>query len=259
MMMLLNEKSRLMLCVGMMTVPLLANAAWSGKGEAGAALSTANSGAENTTFSAKVDLATEVEKWKHAFGGSTIYTSSQAEATTAEPNPQNETSAKRWELHEQSDYTFTPGTFWFGAIRHENDDIGSFEHQTALTTGVGHKFIDNDRTRLVGQVGVGYKRFKQRDLDSDGDAIVTGGVELRQALSSNTVLLDKLAVEAGSSNTLIQNDLALQVKMTDVLALSLGYQVRYNTKPGSRVIGTTSYDYAHSDRLLTANLVYEFK
>jgi putative salt-induced outer membrane protein len=259
--MMLNGKIALMLSTGLLTLPVVASAAWSGKGEAGAALSTANSGAQTTTFSAKVDLATEVNKWKHAFGGSTIYTSSKAEATTTDTDPQNKTSAKRWELHEQSNYTFTPGTFWFGAVRHENDDIGSFEHQSVVSTGVGHKFIDNEQTKLVGQVGVGYKRFKKRDLDSDGDAIATGGIELRQVLTPNTVLLDKLSVEAGSSNTLIQNDLALQVKMTDVLALALGYQVRYNTKPGVRVAPSYPVDkaYAHSDRLLTANLVYEFK
>lgn len=259
-MMLLNGKVRLILGIGMgmLTLPLVAAADWSGKGEAGAALSTANTGAQNTTYTAKLDLASEVEKWKHAFGGSTIYTSSKAEASATDPDPQDETSANRWELHEQSDYNFTPHTFWFGAVRYENDDIGSFERQTALTTGLGHKFVDNDRTKLTAQLGAGYKRSKERSAsESDGDAIVTGLIDFKQALTPNTMLLDKLSVESGSSNTLIQNDLALQVKMTDVLALALGYQVRYNTKPGPRAFG--SGDYAHSDRLLTANLVYEFK
>ncbi len=260
-MMLLNGKassiSSLILGAGLLALPLVAAADWSGKGEAGAALSTANTGAENTTFSLKFDLVSEVEKWKHVFGGSALYTSSKAEASAEDTNPEEETSANRWELHEQSDYKFTKNTFWFGAVRHENDEIGSFEYQTALTIGLGHKFIDNDQTKLTAQLGAGYKRFKQRDLDIDGDAIVTGAIELKQVLTPNTVLLDKLSVESGSSNTLIQNDLALQVKMTDVLALALGYQVRYNTKPGPRAFG--GGDYAHSDRLLTANLVYEFK
>lgn len=255
---MLKNAFQLTLCVSMLSAPFAANADWSGKGELGAALSTANTGAQNTTLSVKFDLASEVEKWKHAFGGSTIYTSSKAEASADDPNPDDETSAKRWELHEQSDYKFTERSFWFGAVRHENDDIGSYEYQSVVTTGIGHKFIDNGDTTLSAQVGAGYKRFKQRvDPSSDGDAIVTGLIDLKQVLSPNTVLLDKLSVESGSSNTLLQNDLALQVKMTDVLALAVGYQVRYNTKPGPRAFGAG--DYAHSDRLLTANLVYEFK
>ncbi|MGC3980545.1 MAG: DUF481 domain-containing protein [Steroidobacteraceae bacterium] len=256
--MILSKKINLALGMGLLAMPLIASADWSGKGEVGAALSTANTGAETTTLAAKFDLAREDAQWKHAFGASTIYTSSLAEASADEPNPSKETSAQRWEAHEQSDYKFTERSFWFGAVRYENDDIGSFEHQTAITTGLGHKFIDTDETKLSAQVGAGYKRFKKRtEWNSDGDAIVTGLINLKQTLTANTVLLDKLSAESGSSNTLIQNELALQVKMTDVLALSLGYQVRYNTKPGPRAYGVG--DYAHSDRLLTANLVYEFK
>lgn len=246
------------LCVGLMVLPAVASADWSGKGEVGAAQATANSGATTTTFAAKFDLASELEKWKHAFGGSTIYTSARAEASADDPNPEEEISAQRWEAHEQSDYKFSERSFWFGALRHEDDDIGSFEHQSAVTTGLGRKFIDNEQTKLSAQLGAGYKRSKKRgELKSDGDAIVTALVDLKQSLTANTMLLNKLSVESGSSNTLIQNDLALQVKMTDVLALSLGYQVRYNTEPGPRAFGVG--DYAHSDRLLTANLVYEFK
>lgn len=257
---MLNQAIRLVLCAGMLSAPMVVFADWTGTGEAGAALSTANTGAENTTVTAKFDLANEVGKWKHAFGASAIYTSSKAEASEAEPDPTDKTSANRWEVHEQSDYKFNARAFWFGGARHENDEIGSFEYQSVLTTGLGYAFIDNDNTRLAAQVGIGYKHFKQRtEPSSDDDAIVTGLLDFKQVLSANTVLLDKFSVESGSSNTLLQNELALQVKMTDVLALALGYQVRYNTKPGPRAYPPDSGDYAHSDRLLTANLVYEFK
>lgn len=255
---MLNRMSKPLLFAIALGAPGLAFAAWTGKGEVGAALSTANTGAKNTTFTAKIDLAAEVEKWKHAFGGSTLYTSSKAEASASDPNPDDKTSAKRWEVHEQSDYKFTDRMFWFGAVRHEDDDIGSFEHQSAVTTGVGYKVFDSDATKLSAQVGVGYKRFKQRSaLDNESDAIATGLVNLTQVLTSTTQLIDKLSVESGSSNTLVQNDLAVQVKMTDVLAMSAGYQIRYNTQPGPRTFG--SGEYAHTDRLLTLNLVYEFK
>ncbi|MFT3807325.1 YdiY family protein, partial [Arenimonas sp.] len=220
--------------LAMLTMPMLAEAAWSGKGEAGAALANANTGATTTTVTVKFDLAREDEQWKHAFGASTIYTSARAEASADEPNPDEETTAKRWEVHEQSDYKFNMRAFWFGAVRHENDDIGSFRYQSALTTGLGYHLIDDEATKLSLQLGAGYKRFRNRgEPDAEGDAIVTGLVDLRQVLTANTVLLNKLSVESGASNTLIQNDLALQVKISDVLALALGYQVKSNTEPGA--------------------------
>lgn len=242
----------------LLMMPLVAFADWSGKGELGAAQSTANTGAKSTTLAAKFDLADELGQWKHAFGASTVYTASRAEASAVAPQPENETSAKRWEGHEQSDFNFSMRAFWFEALHYEHDSVGSFEYQASIGTGLGYKFIATDETTLTGQLGGGYKRFRKRAaLQADNNAIVTGGIEYQQKLNANVVLRDKLAVESGSDNTQIRNDLGLQVKMTDVLALALGHQVRYNTKPGPRAFGGGNY--AHSDRLLTANLVYEFK
>jgi putative salt-induced outer membrane protein len=244
----------------MLALPMLASAEWTGKGELGAALSNAATGASTTTLAGKFDLATEADQWKHAFGASMIYTKSKAEASSTDPNPADETTANRWEVHEQSDYKFSPRAYWFAGVRHEDDEIGSFEYQSVLSTGAGYKFIDTDNTKLAGQLGVGYKRFKQRASGvSDSEAIATGGLSLEQVLTANTKLVDKLTFESGSSNTLVVNDLALQVKMSDVLSLAAGHQVRYNTKPGPRQFPLNSGDYAHSDRLLTLNLVYEFK
>ncbi len=255
-----KNKIALLVCAGLASVPMVASAAWTGKGEAGAALSTTSNGASSTTFAGKFDLASEVDKWKHAFGASTVYTSSKAEASAANPNPDSQTAANRWELHEQTDYKLVDHAFLFGGIRYENDKIGSYRYQAALAAGLGYKFIENDSTKLTAELGVGYKHFKPQSptgASSDGDAISTGLVDLRQVLSPNTVLLDKLSFESGSSNTLFQNDLAVQVKMTDVLALSVGHQIRYNTKPLHS--SYSGREYAHTDRLLTANLVYEFK
>lgn len=252
------NSTRIVSILTLSSLPLIASAEWTGKGEAGVALSTANTGAKTKTIAAKFDVASEVEKWKHALGGSMIYTSAREEADAEEPNPDDETTANRWELHQQTNYKFNERMFVFGALRHEEDDIGSFSYQSALTTGLGYKFMDTEETKLSVQAGVGYKKFKQSgELEGDSEAIVTGLVELRQVLTSTTVLIDKLSIEHGSTNTLLQNDLALQVKMTDVLALAVGHQLRYNTAPGPRAFGVG--EYAHSDRLLTLNLVYELK
>lgn len=258
--MMLNSKVMSLLGAGLLSLPLVAAAAWTGKGELGAALSNASTGASSTTFAAKFDVASEVDRWKHAFGGSYVYAKAQAEASAATPDPTDEATANRWELHEQSDYKLSERSFLFGGVRHENDEIGSYEYQSVLATGYGYKFMDTEATKLAGQLGAGYKRFKSRtpaNSDAEGEAVLTGALELKQVLTATTTLVDKLTVEYGSSNTLLQNDLAVQVKMSEVLSLAAGHQIRYNTKPGARAFGAG--DYAHSDRLLTLNLVYDFK
>ena len=123
-----------------------AHADWSGKGEAGLVIATGNT--ETKTENAKLQLANEVGKWKHQFGGAALYASSDDEGTTA----------NRWEAFEQSDYNFSPRTFWFGAARYEDDEFSGFEYQATLSTGLGRKFIDTDVTKFVGTAGVGYKK-----------------------------------------------------------------------------------------------------
>jgi putative salt-induced outer membrane protein len=235
-------------------VPLFAispaHADWSGKGEAGLVIATGNT--ETKTANAKLLFANEVDKWKHQFGGAALYATSDPDGTTA----------NRWELFEESDYNFSPRTFLFGAARYEDDEFSGFEYQAVLSTGIGRKFIDTDITKFIGTAGVGYKRFETRDAfddagvliepgASDSEAVFRGTLDYDHKLTATSSLIDKLVVEAGADNTFVQNDIALQVKMTNVLALAVGYSVRHNTDP--------PVGFEKTDTLTTINLVYEIK
>lgn len=227
-----------------------AYADWTGKGEAGLVISSGNT--ETQTANAKLNLAREEGNWKNAFGLAGLYASDEESST-----------AQRWEVLGQSDYSFSPKNFWFGAARYEKDEFSGFEYQAIASSGLGHKFIDTERTKFAGTAGVGYKFFETRDAfdevtgvllqagDTDSELVFRGTLDLDRQLTETTSLVDKLIVEAGSDNTFVQNDLALQVKMTDVLALAVGYSVRHNTKPP---IG-----FEKTDTLTTVNLVYEIK
>jgi putative salt-induced outer membrane protein len=227
-----------------------AHADWTGKGEAGLVIASGNT--ETKTANAKLLLATEVDKWKHQFGGAALYASSDPDGTTAQ----------RWEAFEQTDYNFSPRNFWFGAVRYEDDEFSGFEYQAIVSSGIGHKFIDSDVTKFSGTAGLGYKFFETRDAfddagvliapgESDSEVVFRGTLEYDHKFTATTSLLDKFVVEAGSQNTFLQNDVALQVKMTDVLALAVGYSVRHNTDP--------QVGFEKTDTLTTVNLVYEIK
>jgi putative salt-induced outer membrane protein len=69
-------------------------------------------------------------------------------------------------------------------------------------------------------------------------------------LTSTTTLSDKFLVESGSDNTMLHNEIALAVKVSNKLALSLGYAVNDNTKPAPGL--------KKLDTISTINLVYAF-
>ncbi|HEY5808348.1 MAG TPA: DUF481 domain-containing protein [Povalibacter sp.] len=226
-----------------------AHADWTGKGEAGLVISSGNT--ETETANVKLALTREAGKWKNAFGLAALYASDEEGAT-----------AQRWEAVTQQDYNFTPRNFWFGAARYDDDRFSGFEYQATISTGLGHKFIDSERTKFVGTAGVGYKVFETLDaFDETGlliqegereeDIVFRGTLDFEHQFTESTKLLDKFIVEAGSENTFYQNDLSLEVRMTGTLALGVGYSVRHNTDP--------PLGFEKTDTLTTVNLVYEIK
>jgi putative salt-induced outer membrane protein len=226
-----------------------AAAAWTGKGEAGASDSSGNT--DSTSANVKIELIDTLGSWKHLFGLAGNYAADTTGAT-----------AQRWEAREQSDYSFNPRMFWFGGGRYEDDRFSGFDYQGSLTTGLGYHFIATDATKLTGQVGVGYKLAETRDVvdangvvliagDNEDSVIFTGAVDYEHQITDTTKVIDRFLVESGSDNTYLQNELSLQVRMTDVLALAVGYAVRHNTDPPE--------GFEETDTLTTLNLVYELK
>jgi putative salt-induced outer membrane protein len=139
-----------------------------------------------------------------------------------------------------------------------------FQYQASVTGGVGDKFINTADTKLIGQIGVGYRRLRpelifrdpdgvvtSRELqDATGEAIATVGVDFSHALTKTTVLTDKFLMESGSDNTLLHDEVAVNVKMSDKLALSVGYGVTDNTNPPPTI--------KKVDTVTTVNLVFSF-
>lgn len=230
-------------------LPWSAQAEWNGKGSAGLVLSRGNT--TTNTANASLDLVNELERWKHQFSLAGLYASNDSSAT-----------AQRWNAQTQTDFKFSDRGFWFEKLRYEQDRFSGYLFQGTASTGVGHKFFDTDRTKLSAQIGAGYRVSHVGDtLADDGvtpvpayysrETIFSGAFDYRQSLTETTTLLNKFTVESGSSNTFLQNDLQIQLKVNTVLAVALGFTVKRNSAP--------SDGYKATDTLTTINLVYEFK
>jgi putative salt-induced outer membrane protein len=215
-----------------------ARAEWSGKGELGGVLARGNT--ESETINGNVDMATEIDRWKHQAGFSILRSVNNGV-----------TSANRWELRGESDYSLTDRSYVFGALRYEDDEFTAFNYQAIASLGYGYKFIDSDATRLAGTIGLGFRQAELRSTgESQNDGIVRGTLDYVHKLTDTTNVIDKFLVEAGSDNTFLQNVLGLEVKMNASLALGLSYAIRHNTdvSPGLK----------KTDQVVTANLVFGF-
>ena len=225
---------------------------WSGKGEGGLVLSRGNS--DSTSINAKIDAAEEQGDWKNVMFASALYGRNGEFAT-----------AQRLEARYEIDHKITQAFDGFVAAHGDKDAFEGFDYQATVSAGVGYQFVNTDATKFSGTLGVGYRRLRPQQLvtdadgrvidringDATGGAVATAGLALDHQATKTTKLVDKLIVESGASNTSAGNDFAVHVAMSDRLALSVGYGVRYNTDPAP---GTKKLD-----QLTTANIVYTIK
>lgn len=229
---------------------------WTGKGQLGFMDSQGNSPAKSGN--AALDMSYTQDPWKHTIHLDALYAQSAGL-----------TSAERWNALWQSNYSFTPDLYTFGALRYGRDLFDGFQYQASVTSGIGYKLFDNDTTKLSVQLGAGYMESRPETITTtvtpSGEmvtyrtllphphqdyGVATAGVDYSQKLTSTTTLSDTLLVNAGAPNTLITNTLALTVKVSQKLALSLAYNIQTNTAPPPGTVST--------DTIETINLVYSF-
>jgi putative salt-induced outer membrane protein len=224
---------------------------WIGKGQLGFLSSHGNSDSES--LNGNVDLLRYDGAWKNEFFVGGLYGKNSGIV-----------SAERWETRGQSNYTISGDLFAFGGLRYEHDLFDGFQYQASVTGGLGYKLINSDDTKLTAQVGAGYRRLRPETIDKDGtgmvisrtpldatgDAIATVGIDFSHAFTKTTTFTNKFLMEAGSSDTLLHDDLALTVKMSDKLALSVGYGITDNTKPPAPL--------KKLDTVASVNLVFGF-
>jgi putative salt-induced outer membrane protein len=224
---------------------------WIGKGQLGFLDSHGNSDAQS--INGNVDMNRLDGKWKNELYLGGLYGRSS-----------NVVSADRWETRTQSNYAISGDLFAFGGLRYEHDLFDGFQYQASATTGLGYKFIDTADTKLTGQVGAGYRRLRPEDIfkdangevtsrvlhDATGEAIATAGLDFSHTFTKTTALTNKFLVEAGSDNTMLHDEIALTVKMSEKLALSVGYAITDNTSPPDTI--------KKLDTVATVNLVFAF-
>jgi putative salt-induced outer membrane protein len=163
---------------------------WSGTAEFGLAIASGN--ADSETINGKFAFLREEDRWFYGIN---------AAALRAESDDQ--LSANRHEAGLKLGYDFTQRAYLFGTLRHERDDFASYEYQSIASLGAGYRFVNNQRTSLLGEIGPGARRFQPIDarvgtppapisFDAETDAIVRGSLTLKHRLSPTTRVANEL-------------------------------------------------------------------
>jgi putative salt-induced outer membrane protein len=207
---------------------------WMGKGQFGFLDSHGNSDAES--INGNLDMFRYDGDWKNELYAAGLYGKNSGIV-----------SAERWETRLQSNYNISSNLFAFGGFRFEHDLFDGFQYQASATTGLGYKLIDSTDTKLTGQIGAGYRQLRPEEVNQvntdnglvtsrvlgerSEEGIGTATVNFSQAFTKTTVLTNTFLAEAGPGNAMLQDNIALNVKMSNKLALSVGYGFTHNSNP----------------------------
>ena len=166
---------------------------------------------DTETINLNIDVENTLDRWKHKAGASWLRTVND-----------DVTSADRWELRGESQYSLTERSYLLGSLRYEDDRFTDFDYQATAAGGYGYRFIMTETTKLEGQIGPGFRQAKRRATgEKEENMIGRGAMNFEHKLTGTTLIYDRLLVESGSDNTFVQNALGMEVKINDSFALGL--------------------------------------
>lgn len=211
---------------------------WSGTGQLGFSMASGNSDTENLT--AGLALKRESGKWVSDLSLALLHASNDGVDT-----------AERYTLNTKTGYKFDEKEYIYYSTRWDKDQFSGFDYTITTSLGWGHKYYDDEKKRLITELGIGYK-VEAFDVDrSENTGVVfSGKLDYMRQITETTQFQNLLIVEAGDDNTFAQNDLGVSFKVSEKFAVKLAHQIRYNTDPP---LGKDS-----TDTLVSANLVYDF-
>jgi putative salt-induced outer membrane protein len=213
-----------------------AHAEWQPTAELGFVSTTGNS--EASSFNTRLAVEGTFDKWTH-----------EATALAVRGEADGEANAERYQATWSSHYSLAERRYLTGNARYERDDFSPFQYQATATVGYGWYALKDERQELLLEAGPGIRQAERVSGESDTNAIARGLVDYSIQFTETAKFFNTFLVEAGESNTFIQNDTGISVKINAAFSLKAGYQIRRNSETP---VGTEAVD-----TLTTVNLVWQ--
>ena len=191
---------------------------WTSAAELGFIRTTGNT--ETQTTALKVDVAYEVDKWRHTGHAEGYGTSSE------DDTGKNVVSAERYELSGKSDYKFNEHDYVFGLVKLKDDRFSGFEYENTVAAGYGRKVIKQENMELDLEIGPGVRFFKVDDGESDSEALLRLAGKYWWKITANSKFTQDIIVDIGEDITSTESITGIQANINSSLALKFTYTIR---------------------------------
>jgi len=177
------------------------------------------------------------------------------------------TAAERYEFGGKYRQNILDDLFWFGIADYYKNEPAGISHRMYGGGGVGYRFVENDNTKLSGEIGLNITNEAPVVGDSDTFLDARAFGEWAQKISSNADFSLSAEFMDNLQNTdqlRINTKAALTAQVTSVLALRLSWDMYFNNAPPSLLVDVNPdepvayFPLKTSDRTLGASLVFKF-
>jgi putative salt-induced outer membrane protein len=146
----------------------------------------------------------------------------------------------------------TPRLFGFAKVQGSIDEFSTIDSDTFVSFGAGYRVYNTADLQWSLQAGPGYRFGSFRDVaDGDYDEVAFGvASDYSHKLSETVYITNDTDLITSDSNTVVFNDLAVSVLLSDQLALRTSLLTEWNSDPA---VGLDS-----TDNSVGVSLVYSF-
>ncbi|WP_394180784.1 YdiY family protein [Yoonia maritima] len=131
------------------------------------------------------------------------------------------------------------------------DEDGDYELDTFLGTGIGYRIFNDAERQWSVQAGPGYRVAKVVGGEDVREVAASVSSNYFQSLNDFSYLTNDTDVISSETGTLVNNELALSVSMTQSLALRTSLTTQFND--------ATDADFGDARNTLGASVVYNFR
>jgi putative salt-induced outer membrane protein len=211
---------------------------WKGEGELGFTQTSGNT--ETQSLVTKLAVGYKLSLWEHTLNLNALRAEDDTELT-----------AESYGLKLQSNYDLAKNKYLFGKFRYEEDRFSSYDYQSSLIFGYGHRVFDTEKTSLMLEAGVGMGKH-QTEIFDDSDNQAVGHLELKYRLKVGThsEFTQNLKVEGGSENVYSESNTGFKVSVSEKVALKLSLLVKNNSE--------VHLETENTDTVTAVTLVYGF-
>ncbi len=226
-------RKMLIVSVILMTVPFTVQAGtdfiegdkiFGGNAELGATLTTGNT--ETTSIKGRLDMKHELGDWETQYLLEALYKEDTEEVT-----------GKRYYGLVQADYKFNDVNYLFINANHEIDPFTGFDFTSTVSSGFGHKFIDDGMTLFNVEVGPGYK-YKRLDSENAAnagynseDSVVAHGVMNFETEITESSRFKQMFVADFGETFEGRSETSITANIIGSLAMKFAVIIRYNDSP----------------------------